>query len=74
MKNASTVWGGVFSLYLFILNFLIKEIIYSIRLVPGSSPGQPIIISIWKSCVYKSEIFNSFIQKKKLKNIENIDR
>lgn len=53
-------------IYLFILNFLIKEIIYSIRLVPGSSPGQPIIISIWKSCVYKSEIFNSFIQKKKI--------
>lgn len=38
MKNASTVWGGVFYLFFFHFN---KEIIYSIRLVPGSSPGQP---------------------------------
>ena len=46
--------------------FFNKEIIYSIRLVPGSSPGQPIIIS--KSCVYKSvlsfcNLLYSFINK-----------
>ena len=39
---------GFFDLF-FVSN---KEIIYSIRLVPGSSPGQPILISISKSCVY----------------------
>ena len=34
-------------------SYFSKEIIYSIRLVPGSSPGQPIII--WKEYGKKKE-------------------
>ena len=50
MKTASTAWGGIFVVLL--LNFIKKEIIYFIRLVPGSSPGQPTIINISKSKLY----------------------
>ena len=34
MKNASTGWA--------FFDLVLKSVIYSIRLVPGSSPGQPI--------------------------------
>ena len=55
------------SIIIFVINDSLAQLVEHLTLnqqVPGSSPGQPIIISIWKSCVYKSEIFNSFIQKK----------
>lgn len=38
MKNASTAWGEV-------VTCLTGNIIDSIRLVPGSNPGQPIVLS-----------------------------
>lgn len=38
MKNASTAWGEV-------VTYLTGNIIDSIRLVPGSNPGQPIVLS-----------------------------
>lgn len=70
MKNASTVWGGVFLPF-----FSNKEIIYSIRLVPGSSPGQPILISISKSCILYIYINPNFlIHFSYLKKRINLDR
>ena len=64
MKNAGTAWGGIF-LPILKLN---KEIFYSIRLVPGSSPGQPTMIIISKSYIYINQhsIFvTDFIHSKK---------
>jgi hypothetical protein len=46
-----------------------KEIIYSIRLVPGSNPGQPIVIFklYYMYSVYKSFFFFKFSIYKKFK-------
>ena len=47
-----------------LLNLIKKSIIYSIRLVPGSSPGQPIIINISK--LYVHTIVKISIEYRKL--------
>lgn len=64
MKNASTAWGeivnDIYYIVFYYIFFYFLKIIYSIRLVPGSSPGQPIILNILKSYVYKYELVNSF--------------